>query len=135
MGNKYACYCVLTANLSLSALLSESRWMWSHYQCNQPTVASVRGARLEDYDQAEDDATGPCRIPDARYLDQKVEFSVDGDVEDVTMRLEVICRNVRRDAVSCKSFEELRIELQPQGRAGATACDDILCHLSALARD
>ena len=57
-------------------------------------------------------------FPTREILTRKVEFSVDGDVEDVTVRLEVVYHAITAmPEYRALSFEELRIEeCYQQGR-------------------
>ena len=85
---------------------------------------SFEELRLEDYDQARNaplqvPATGHVPyFPTRDILTRKVEFSVDGDVEDVTVHLEVVYHSITAmPEYSCKSFEELRLaEVYQEGR-------------------
>ena len=80
-------------------------------------AVGVQELRLEDYDQARDEgATGhvPMTVPyfpTREILTGKVGLSVDGDVEDVNVHLEVVYHSITAmREYSGKSFEELRLE-------------------------
>ena len=89
-------------------------------QLDLSAFKSFEELRLEDYDQARDEgATGHVPyFPTREILTGKVGLSVDGDVEDVNVHLEVVYHAITAmPEYSCKSFEELRLaEVYQEGR-------------------
>ena len=122
MGNKYACYFCFDGEPQPERVIIEKPMDVVYHSISASPAYSGKSfeeLRLEDYDQARDDATGHVPyFPTREILTRKVEFSVDGDVEDVTVRLEVVYHAITAmPEYSGKSFEELRIEeCYQQGR-------------------